>query len=67
MNKLELEGNWQKLKGTAREQWGKLTDNDIERVVGKRDKLIGAIKERYSMTQQEAEREVNEWSVKYEQ
>ena len=67
MNTLQLEGNWQKMKGAAQEQWGKLTDDDIDRVVGKRDKLIGAVKERYGITQQEAEREVNEWSTKYEQ
>lgn len=67
MNKQQLEGNWLKFKGAAHEQWGKLTDDDIERIVGKRDKLVGAVKERYGITQQEAEHEVDEWSAKYEQ
>jgi uncharacterized protein YjbJ (UPF0337 family) len=67
MNATQFEGNWQKLKGTAREQWGKLTDDDINRIVGKRDRLIGSLKERYGISQQQAEQEVNEWSTRYEQ
>lgn len=67
MNATQFEGNWQKLKGAAREQWGKLTDDDINRIVGKRDRLIGSLKERYGISQQQAEQEVNEWSTRYEQ
>jgi len=67
MNKMQLEGQWLKLKGSAQEQWGKLTNDDIERVLGKRDKLVGTVKERYGITRQEAEQQVDEWSAKHMQ
>ncbi|MDO3383053.1 CsbD family protein [Gilvimarinus algae] len=67
MNAEQIEGNWQMLKGRAREQWGRLTDDDIEKVLGKRDKLVGAIRERYGLSKEAAEHEVNVWSVNHEQ
>ncbi|MBU2885508.1 CsbD family protein [Gilvimarinus agarilyticus] len=67
MNTEQFEGNWKHLKGSVQEQWGRLTDDDIQKVVGKRDKLVGRLQERYGITRQAAEDEVNQWSVKYEQ
>lgn len=52
-----LEGRWQQLKGDARRFWGKLTDDDLERAAGNKDKLVGALKERYGYHQDRAEQE----------
>ena len=47
MNKDEIGGNWKQFKGKAKEQWGKLTDDDMTVIEGKRDQLVGKIQERY--------------------
>jgi uncharacterized protein YjbJ (UPF0337 family) len=47
MNSDQLEGRWKQVKGDVREKWGKLTDNDIQIVGGRRDQLIGRVQERY--------------------
>jgi len=47
MNKQIIEGNWMQVKGAVREQWGKLTDDDMDVIAGKREQLIGRLKERY--------------------
>ena len=49
MNWDRVEGNWKQVKGKAREKWGKLTDNDLERIAGKKDQLMGCIQERYGI------------------
>ena len=56
-----LEGKWNQLKGKVRQQWGNLTDDDLERIAGKRDELIGVLQEKYGRSQAEAEREVNDF------
>jgi len=61
MNKQTIEGNWMQLKGKVREQWGKLTDDDVDVIAGKRDQLIGTIKEKYGKTVDEADREVTDF------
>lgn len=61
MNWDRIEGNWKEFKGRVREQWGKLTDDDLERAAGKRDQLIGRIQERYGIAQEVADRQVNDW------
>ena len=61
MNKNELKGNWQMVKGKVREQWGKLTDQDLEVIAGKRDQLVGKLRERYGVAQREAERLVRKF------
>ncbi|WP_020210972.1 CsbD family protein [Gilvimarinus chinensis] len=67
MNADQLKGNWNQLKGKAREQWGRLSDDDIEKVLGQRKKLVGKIQERYGLSKEAAEHEVNVWSVKFEE
>ena len=47
MNKDEVSGNWKQFKGKVKEQWGKLTDDDMTIIEGKRDQLVGKIQERY--------------------
>ena len=47
MNSDQLKGNWKQLMGDAKKQWGKLTDDDLKQVEGRKDKLVGKIQERY--------------------
>jgi uncharacterized protein YjbJ (UPF0337 family) len=61
MNRDRMEGNWKQLKGKVREQWGKLTDDEIDQIAGKRDQLIGRIQESYGIARDEAERQVADW------
>ena len=61
MNENELKGNWQNMKGKLREQWGKLTDQDMEVIAGKRDQLVGKLREYYGHAQGESERLVKEF------
>jgi uncharacterized protein YjbJ (UPF0337 family) len=56
-----VEGNWKQLKGSVKEQWGKLTDDDLDVVAGKRDKLVGRVQEAYGKTRDQAEREVDSY------
>ena len=65
MNKQTIEGNWMQLKGKVREQWGKLTDDDVDVIAGKRDQLVGKIKEKYGKTIDEADREVTDFESRY--
>jgi len=61
MNWQQIEGKWDFAKGKLREKWGKLTDDDIDVIAGKRDQLIGRLKERYGLQKDAAEKEVNNW------
>lgn len=61
MNKDILQGKWKQLKGEVKEQWGRLTDDDLDRVEGNYDQLVGRIQERYGYSREEAEREVEEY------
>jgi len=58
MNWDRIEGNWNQIKGRVKEQWGKLTDDDVEVIAGKRDQLVGKIQESYGITRDEAEKQV---------
>lgn len=64
MNKDEIGGNWKQLKGKAKEKWGKLTDDDMTVIEGKRDQLVGKIQERYGYAKDQAEKEVPDWERK---
>jgi uncharacterized protein YjbJ (UPF0337 family) len=61
MNWDRIEGNWMQFKGKVRQQWGKLTDDDMELVEGKRTELVGRIQERYGIARDKAEREIDSW------
>lgn len=62
MNWDRVEGKWKQFKGAAREQWGKLTDDDWNQVGGKKDQLVGRIQERYGISKDEANRQADEWA-----
>ena len=64
MNKDEAGGNWKQFKGKAKEKWGKLTDDDMTVIEGKRDQLVGRIQERYGYAKDQAEKEVTDWETK---
>jgi uncharacterized protein YjbJ (UPF0337 family) len=66
MNWEQVEGNWHQFKGQIRSKWGKLTDDDLKVLSGKREMLIGKIQERYGIRKEEAERQVEEWASKLE-
>lgn len=61
MNRDIAEGKWKQLVGTLRDKWGKLTDDDLTQVAGKRDRLVGKMQERYGYAKDHAEREVDGW------
>lgn len=61
MNWDRIQGNWREWKGKARQQWGKLTDDDLDVVDGKREELAGKIQNRYGIAKDEAERQIDEW------
>lgn len=59
MNQDIFEGKWKEMKGQVKEWWGKLTDDDLERVEGKADQLVGLLQQKYGYTKQYAEEEIN--------
>lgn len=61
MNWDRIEGNWQQFKGTAKQQWGKLTDDQLDVIAGKRDLLAGRIQEAYGVSKDEAEKQLSAW------
>jgi uncharacterized protein YjbJ (UPF0337 family) len=56
-----IEGNWKQMRGRVREQWGQLTDDDLDKIAGRRDQLEGRIQERYGLAKDEARREIDNW------
>ena len=65
MNWDQIEGMWKQAAGKIRVKWGKLTDDDLNVIAGKRDQLVGKIQERYGIAKDEAERQVDEFSKAY--
>jgi len=63
MNADQLEGKWKQLRGSVKEKWGKLTDDDLDVIAGKRDKLIGRLQERYGVSKEEAEKQADSWQT----
>jgi uncharacterized protein YjbJ (UPF0337 family) len=61
MNSDRIEGNWKQLKGKVKEQWGKLTDDDLDVIDGKIEQLNGRLQERYGVSQDEATRQISDW------
>lgn len=65
MNWNQIEGNWEEFKGKVQTQWGKLTDDDLDVINGKRKELSGKLKARYGKAQEEAEREIDRWLMRH--
>jgi uncharacterized protein YjbJ (UPF0337 family) len=71
MNWDRISGNWTQWKGRVRERWGKLTDDELDVVAGRRDELAGRIQQVYGLTRDEADRQLRNWernlAVDYEE
>jgi len=63
MNWDQIAGNWKQVKGVVRERWGKLTDDDVDIIAGKRDILLGKIQEKHGIAREEAEKELKDWEA----
>lgn len=63
MNKEILEGKWYQLKGSVKQKWGKLTDDDIDEIDGSMDRLAGKLEERYGKHREAVEKEIESWQV----
>ena len=61
MNWDQIQGKWMQLKGEAKNEWAKLTDDDVERAEGNKDKLVGIIQEKYGKSKEEVQTEVDSW------
>jgi uncharacterized protein YjbJ (UPF0337 family) len=61
MNWDQVEGNWTQYKGKVKDKWGKLTNDDLTRIAGKRDQLLGRLQELYGIRREEAEKQVDDW------
>ena len=61
-----IEGNWKQAKGKFKAQWGKLTDDDLEIINGRRQHLTGKLQERYGIAKDEAEKQINEWLKQFD-
>ena len=63
MNSDQLKGQWKQLKGSVKERWGKLTNDDIDVINGQHDQLIGKIQEKYGIAREAAQKQVEEWNA----
>ncbi|HEY4848494.1 MAG TPA: CsbD family protein [Methylocella sp.] len=59
-----IEGNWKQLKGKVKEQWGQLTDDELDLIAGRREQLEGKIQERYGITKDAARKDVDDWIMR---
>jgi len=64
MNWDRIEGNWKQVTGKAKVQWGKLTNDDLDVIAGRREQLAGKIQERYGVAKDDADKQVTEWVMK---
>jgi len=67
MNENILEGKWKQLRGEIRQRWGELTDDELDQIAGKRDKLAGLLQEKYGYTQLEAEQQVQDFLAEWDE
>ena len=63
MNWDQIEGNWKQLKGSVQQQWGKLTDDQLDVIAGKREKLSGKIQEAYGINKDAANQQLSDWET----
>ena len=61
MSSDRVAGTWHQIRGKAKEQWGKLTDDDLKQLEGHAEQLAGKLQERYGIAREEAERQVKEF------
>ena len=61
MNNDRVAGNWKQMKGKIKEQWGKLTDDDLDEISGRREQLEGKIQARYGLAKDQVRRDIDDW------
>jgi uncharacterized protein YjbJ (UPF0337 family) len=61
-----LRGKWNQLKGEVKQQWGEFTDDELDQIEGRRDKLVGMLQEKYGYSRERAEDEVDDFFSAYE-
>jgi uncharacterized protein YjbJ (UPF0337 family) len=61
-----LKGKWHQMKGAAKAQWGKLTNDELDQIEGNAERLVGLVQERYGYQKQQAEAEVNDFFARHE-
>ncbi|MBY0475654.1 MAG: CsbD family protein [Nitrosomonas sp.] len=64
MNWDQIKGNWTQVKGKAQQQWGKLTNDDLDVIEGRREEFVGKVQERYGIAKEEAEKQVDDFCKK---
>lgn len=62
MNAEQFKGQWRQIKGEIRKQWGKLTDDELDRIAGEKDVLVGTLQKKYGITKEEAEKQVKDFT-----
>jgi len=65
MNWDTIQGKWKEIRGKAKAQWGKLTDDDLDLIDGRRQELVGRIQQRYAIAKDEADKQVSDWEKRY--
>jgi uncharacterized protein YjbJ (UPF0337 family) len=66
MNTDTFEGQWRQMRGELRSWWGRLSDNDFEKIAGKKDRLVGMLQEKYGYTREAAQQEIDRRFREYE-
>ncbi|NIZ01049.1 CsbD family protein [Thalassospira lucentensis] len=61
MNWDQIAGRWKQMRGDVKSEWGRLTDDEVDQVEGKQEKLVGIVQEKYGIEREEAERQVSDW------
>ena len=61
MNWDQVEGQWKQMKGSIREKFGKLTDDDLQTIGGKKDQFVGKLQERYGISREQAQKDLDNW------
>ncbi|MCB0405554.1 MAG: CsbD family protein [Bdellovibrionales bacterium] len=64
MNKDQIKGNWEQIRGDIKKRWGKLTDNDIMEVKGNLEKLQGKLREYYGYTKEQVRQQIEDFQIK---
>ncbi|MFT4195339.1 CsbD family protein [Ottowia sp.] len=64
MNQDTISGNWKQFKGKVKEAWGKLTEDDLDVIDGRREQMVGKMQERYGVAKDEAEKQIKDWEAR---
>lgn len=62
MNWEQIEGKWSQMKGSVKQKWGRLTDDDLSFINGSRDKFVGRLEERYGLSKEQAQKQIEDWT-----